>query len=82
MELLELLCLIPNLIEFLYLVWRGLWWLVKGVVALLGLGARGCLWLVARLRDRVRRRDFPTATLVVDRHADRGTGAGLVSSAP
>jgi hypothetical protein len=78
MELLELLFMIPQLIEFIALVGRGLWWLARGVVTLLGLGVRGCLWLVARLRDRMLRRDFPTATVVADRRPHHGTGPSLL----
>jgi hypothetical protein len=70
MDLFDLLALfsIPDVIAILVHICRGLWWLIKGVVTLLGMGVRaagrGCAWLVARVRDRERRRDFPSATVV------------------
>lgn len=81
MELLELLCLLPNLLEAVLYLFRGLWWLVRGIWALVVLIAlffvdvgcaigRGFRRLLDWLRDRDRDRDFPTATVVVDRNAD------------
>jgi len=71
MELLELLFSLPDLICLFYYLFRGLWWLCKGVVTLVGWivrgVGRGCRWLFERVRDRWRNRDFPTATVVTDR---------------
>lgn len=68
MDLLELLFSLPDLIGLVVYICQGLWWLTKGIVKLLGMGVRaagrGCAWLVARVRDRERRRDFPAATVV------------------
>lgn len=81
MELLELLWILPNLLETVFYLFKGLWWLVRGIWALVVLIAlflvdvgcaigRGSRRLIDRLRERDRERDFPTATVVVDRGAD------------
>ena len=70
MDLLELLLSIPDLISLVAYVFYGLWWLLKGLLMLLGLLVRsigrGCGWLRERLRERVRGRDFPRATVTWD----------------
>lgn len=78
MELLELLLSLPNMLEALVLLCRGLWWLIKAIGVLVVVAARGISAAgraigrgLDRLRDRVRARDFPIATVVVDRRADR-----------
>ena len=82
MELLELLLWLPDLLGLIVYVFRGLWWLVRGLAALVVLIAlfladvgcaigRGFGRLLDWLRDRDRARDFPTASIVVDRRADR-----------
>ena len=88
MELLELLLSLPDLLAFLYYVFKGLWWLLRGIVTLFVLIGllivdagraigRGVLRLGGWLRDRERARDFPTASVVVDRGADRGADRGV-----
>ncbi len=86
MELLELLLWFPDLLALVFYLFRGLfrglWWLVRGLGTLVVLIAlflvdvgcaigRGCCRLPDWLRDRERARDFPTASVVVDRSADR-----------
>ena len=83
MELLELLLWLPDLLGLLVYVFRGLWWLIKGIGTLIVLIALfladvGCAIgraigrLPGWLRDRARARDFPTASIVVDRSGRRG----------
>jgi hypothetical protein len=56
-EILELISVIPGLVEALLHVCWAVWWLVRGL-------GRGCLWLVDRVRRRDRDRDFPVVTVV------------------
>ena len=70
MDLLELLLSIPDLVALVFYVLQGVWWLLKGLGMLLGLVVRGigrgCGWLLERLRERVRSRDFPRTTVTWD----------------
>jgi hypothetical protein len=63
-EILELISVVPGLIEAVLHVLWALWWLVKGL-------GRGCVWLVDRVRRRDRDRDFPVATVVRAGHVGR-----------
>ena len=93
MELLELLLSLPDLLAFLFYVCKGLWWLLRLLGALVvliarGIGAagraigRGFLRLLDWLRARERARDFPTASVVIDRTAERAAERAARRDAP
>jgi hypothetical protein len=68
MDLLELFFMLPDLFTAVFYLFRGLWWLVRSILALVWWVARGIGRGVSSLADRVRGRDrdlgFPTAIVV------------------
>jgi hypothetical protein len=71
MDLLELFFMVPDLFSAIFYLFRGLWWLVRGTVAVVWWAARGIGRGARSLVDRVRGRDpgFPTAIVVRHRPA-------------